>query len=633
MHEYDWQRLWYPTDSDLYLEPDGFLVDPGSSHGRYFNQEAKRLEELDDIPCLVLLGEPGMGKTRSLRRSQERLEIAGERTQSLSLGHFSSETRLLSKIFEHTSFRTWREVGDIHHLFLDALDEGMTAVSALHNLLVDELEDRTSIPERKRLRLRITCRTGLWPGTLEQRLKEVWPADDSAIYQLAPLQRRDVKKAAEQEGVDADDFFEKVLESKAAPLAARPITLRMLLELYYRDRRLPSSQVELYEKGCRLLCSEPNPDRRDRKETGQLDAEERLAYASRIAAATVFGHRRFILLDDVKPPEDEELALPEILGGKQQGFTIRERDLHDVVEYSTLFTGAGARRMEWAHQTYAEFLAAMYVKDQGLDGLRALALLVHPESPDMGIAPQHEGTAVWLACMYGEIFTELLDQDPATLVRTDLAMMKEEQKEQLVAALLKQEEARDPEMLHFDTRQFHQLDHPGLDEKLAPFLRNPKRAFGARLTAICLADRCKCKDLLQELLRLALDAEEEVNLRVSSIAALGRSGDPVVLRRLRSLLPGDRGSEDDHRIGANVIRALWPDALSAEELFETLRRAEQSCFLGKYSSLFRRNQDLDLRPVNYHWLWPGWRQSERTVDNSNGRTGLFFFQSSTELGP
>ncbi len=96
----------------------------------------------------------------------------------------------------------WREGDGILHLFLDALDEGMVAVDTLHSLLVDELEERTTVLDRKRLRLRVACRTLLWPGTLEQRLKEIWPADEFAIYQLAPLTRQDVKKAAaKKEGV------------------------------------------------------------------------------------------------------------------------------------------------------------------------------------------------------------------------------------------------------------------------------------------------------------------------------------------------------------------------------------------------------------------------------------------------
>lgn len=111
MRDYAWQRFWYPAGGDVYLEPEGFLTDPESSLGRHFNEEAKRLEEIDEVPCLALLGEPGMGKTRTLRAARDRLATAGKRTQLVSLGHFSSETRLISKIFAHRDFRSWQRGG------------------------------------------------------------------------------------------------------------------------------------------------------------------------------------------------------------------------------------------------------------------------------------------------------------------------------------------------------------------------------------------------------------------------------------------------------------------------------------------------------------------------------------------
>ncbi len=279
MHEYDWQRLWYPTSSDIYLEPEGFLVDPESSLGRCFN-------------------------------------------------HFSSETRLIAKIFEHESFREWQESNSILHLFLDALDEGMIAVDT------------------------------------------------------------------------------------------------------------PQPQPLPFE---------------DRGPFSQLANEETMQGALRGA----------------KP--------------------------------------------------------------------------CSPRSKSNGSARR----------------------------RTTL-----------------------------DPRQFSRLDHPGLDEQLASFLRNPERAFGARLTAICLAGACKRPDLVKELLRLALDTAEEISLRTSSIAALAQVGDQTALRRLRSLLPGDQATKEDHWIGVNVIRALWPDALSTKELLETFRRADESDCLGKYSSFFYGSRVLDLKSVD-----------------------------------
>jgi hypothetical protein len=195
--------------------------------------------------------------------------------------------------------------------------------------------------------------------------------------------------------------------------------------------------------------------------------------------------------------------------------------------------------------------------------------------------------------MDAEVFTALLDLDPTTLLQSGIA--RPEQKELLVEALLGAVEAGELNFSwHLDFRHFNRLDHPGLDNQLAPLLRDPERAHGARLTAIRLAGRCKRPELAQDLLRLALDKTEKNDLRVGAVDALARIEDTEALHRLRSLLPGDGATEEEHQLGAGLVGALWPDALSSEELFEMLRRSEESDCLRKYSSFLYDTRELAL---------------------------------------
>jgi hypothetical protein len=61
--EYPWKRFWSLRSSRLVLEPSGFLVDPDGTYGKVLNPEVKHFSEIDATPCLVLLGEPGIGKS------------------------------------------------------------------------------------------------------------------------------------------------------------------------------------------------------------------------------------------------------------------------------------------------------------------------------------------------------------------------------------------------------------------------------------------------------------------------------------------------------------------------------------------------------------------------------------------
>ena len=70
----DWRRFWCPRGADIALDGGGFLLDPESEYGPHYNPRVVVFEHIASRPCLVLLGEPGIGKTTALARdrSEER---------------------------------------------------------------------------------------------------------------------------------------------------------------------------------------------------------------------------------------------------------------------------------------------------------------------------------------------------------------------------------------------------------------------------------------------------------------------------------------------------------------------------------------------------------------------------------
>src|SRR6185312_9333471 len=57
------KRFWVRRGASISLTPGGFLEDPDGEWGQYINPEAHPFAAYDDTPCLVLLAEPGMGKS------------------------------------------------------------------------------------------------------------------------------------------------------------------------------------------------------------------------------------------------------------------------------------------------------------------------------------------------------------------------------------------------------------------------------------------------------------------------------------------------------------------------------------------------------------------------------------------
>lgn len=65
---YDWKRFWCPRSSSISQADGGYLADPDSTWGKAHNSDLVSLETIADVPCLVLLGEPGIGKSSELEK-------------------------------------------------------------------------------------------------------------------------------------------------------------------------------------------------------------------------------------------------------------------------------------------------------------------------------------------------------------------------------------------------------------------------------------------------------------------------------------------------------------------------------------------------------------------------------------
>ncbi len=211
------------------------------------------LDELRDVPVVVVLGERGAGKSVALEQEHHLLERDGAATSLLHLGQQVSDATSagddLAELLDAG--------GDsVRHLLLDGLDEGMDAIAGLDKTLSRQL--RRMDPEmRRRLRLRITFRSTRWSGQLEDGLLALWPDPGQvALLTLAPLTPQDVLDAAGQHGLDAAAFATQVTGRSLEPLSQQPVTLIPLLTAREQGKELPGTVAEAFNQACRMLCTE-----------------------------------------------------------------------------------------------------------------------------------------------------------------------------------------------------------------------------------------------------------------------------------------------------------------------------------------------------------------------------------------
>ena len=584
---YNWKRFWCPRDGKLNLSDDGFLWNPDSKYGSLYNPDAVPFEDISKFACLILLGEPGMGKSTSVQGQKARIdeEISGKGDISLwvDLRAYQTDVRLIQAIFDAPVFKSWLSGSQNLHLFLDSLDECLLRIDTVAALLVEELPKYPI----DRLHLRIACRTADWPTTLEQGLMRLWGDEAFKVYELAPLRRVDIIEAAKTNRVEPGGFLTEIVNREVVPLAIKPVTLQFLLNTYNRHGQFPKTQSELYLEGCRLLCEETSDSRRDARIAGFLDAKQRVSIASRMAALTIFTNRYAIwtAVDRGDVP-GEDVTISELCGGKESvdanEFEVSEAAIREALD-TGLFSSRGTDRMGWAHQTYAEFLAASYLIQRKMTPTQMMSVFVHAGASDGKLVPQLHETAAWLAGMEPVVFREIMKTDPAVLLSSDVTAADTRDRIALVGTLLElydKEQLLDRD-LSVRTR-YDKLTHPELTEQLKPYITDQTKGVVVRRVAVDIAAACNVRQLQDVLADVALDLTDSINARVNAAYAVGRIGDDQTKTKLKPLAFGEIGDDPDDELKGCGLQAVWPSHVSSRDLFSLLTVPKRSNLIGAY---------------------------------------------------
>jgi hypothetical protein len=551
---------------------------------------------------------PGMGKSTALLDAVEHETTASAQsgivTKLLDLRSYGDESRLVRDLFESPQIRAWQSGNHELCLFVDSLDECLLRVTTVATLLIDQLQH---LP-RDRLRLRIACRTGDWPRILEDGLKDLWGEQDVKVLELAPLRKSDVREAAASNGLDADAFIQAVSERDVVPLALKPVTVEFLIGAFQRGS-LPSTQAELYHEGCRRLCEERNLSRASANLRGEFDSQQRLVIAARIAAVMILCRRALVRTDSgISLAGSDELTIGDLTGHSELcrgiAFPISERALRETLTATGLFSSRGAGLLGWAHQTYAEFLAAKYLVDHSVRRDQLAALLMHHEDR-LKVIPQLHETAAWVANLDKTAFQWLADTDPYVLLNSDVPPIKEDRRT-LTRSLLAAFDAGDLLDDDWGLRQrYKMLAFPDLPAELLPYLVDRSKHVVVRRVAIDIATACDCRDLQGSLADVVLDASDHHRVRWSAIYALRRIGDRETIARLVPLVHGDCGPDPDDDLKAMALEALCPSIIPRADIFVLLTEPQNEWLVGAYDGFilkFAQSLTEEELPVALQWV-------------------------------
>lgn len=562
-------RFWLPQGDLAPLTAEGWLQDP---QGPSWMRPAATIVDtvsLSSVRCVVLLGSPGMGKSTVLNDRSALLPDHDDRLAiTFDLGLFTTDAFIYQRVFQDPRVLEWQRGARTLVLSLDSFDEGALRIPTLGRLLAEWLGS----VDRERLFLRIACRTADWPASLGTRLAQLF--SKPVTVELLPFRRSDVARIVEAWSLDAATFIREVERHGAPALAARPLTLRLLIASFRSEGTISGGGAQAYARGCAALAGESNQARRDSVPSVASQALL-LESAEQLAACTLFAGSTAFWTGNAASTPAGDLALDACFRTDDD----RGRRAGELVLHSALFSGAGESRLRWSHATFVDYLAARWVVRMGLTDEAVQALCLTTGARIFGPVAQ---LAAWLVSIDPSRFKWLIDGDPTSFLR-NIDIPSEELRSRLVEHMLR--DLRAGRTYDDWTWALGGLAHAHLAEQLRPTMESTHWElvdFAIRLTRAC-----KVTELGDALLAIVGDADAPRSMRTSAATALRDIGIPASsLDSISMLSDGSLDElEDGAELWAAVARMLWPVALDTSELLRLRAPRPRESLLGIYSIL------------------------------------------------
>jgi hypothetical protein len=343
---------------------------------------------VDGAP-LVVLGEPGMGKTWLLR------DLAADTDRFV----FKTAKSFVRQAEPARLLRTGQT------LVIDAVDEipASREQDPVHQVLA-KLSEAGFPP------FILSCRGADWRGAIASYdIEDEYGAAPREV-RLDPLQRQDALAylAATVEGHDPNGLLDRLDQQSMGSLYGNPLTLKLLARVINEDQALPESRVALYEKICALLGRENN-ERRPTAPLARLDPDTILDAAGAACAALILTGAEAISLHAPGDVDADDLHIARVaaLPGAEALETVLGSGLFERL--------LGGDRQAYFHRSIAEYLGARWLASrlEFTSRRRLIDLITHNE----GVPASLRGLHAWLAHFDAELAAKIIDTDPYGVLR------------------------------------------------------------------------------------------------------------------------------------------------------------------------------------------------------------------------
>ncbi|MGP9820952.1 hypothetical protein ACTZWW_13130 [Salinarimonas sp. NSM] len=503
------------------------------------NGERKEIADTEVLGLggpVIVLGEPGMGKTELLKQLAEQAGTGVRRAGVFA--RMNAPARVRSNV----------------PLVIDGVDQVASAQPGdAIELIAARLADGGSPP------FILSCRVDDWRSSVargafseyDTPLRELvllpFSTDDAVAFLTETLgseRAAAVAASLEERGLDA--FLEN------------PLTLGFVLSIAQRDGALPDTRADLMTQAVEILRVENDDGTRVDTALARLGSEAALDAAGALFAAFLLGGAETIARTKAGVGEDKVLVAADVRDLPGAGAV-------DAILGSRLFKSAGAPgHVEPIHRTVAEYLGARWLALQAPDDrarARVLALMV----VEGGVPASLRGLHAWLAHWPG--FAEaVIDRDPLGMLDYgDAEGLSPPQARRLLGALRRLERGNP----HFRNAlggdaAVRALGDPALVDDVRDVLQAVDVGFALRsLVLLTIRGSPVATALAPEIEAIALATEREFTY-VERWSALQALSPPERVRTAVERLAASSGADDTHLALGAIGDA--PDAYAPETM-------------------------------------------------------------------
>ncbi len=536
---------------------------------------------------VVVLGEPGSGKTEELQNKAASLNAAGQfaffvRLDELTLTPFPTVVGQEGML----AMAAWRKGNRPATFFLDSVDESKIQKASDFQTALRRFRDAIGPALIPRTHIVLSSRISEWHpetdgaevcalfGVPFQRVsgdRQDTDANALLVVLLAPLDRDQVEKFARARRIsDVATFLHALDGAHAWEFARRPIDVIALAEMW-AERGTIGTLTELVEFDVELKLREP------RSHSGDLlTRTEARAGAEALAAAAIFGHQF-----SIKVPDNALVVLDAFdgRGAVPDEFT---DDKYRMLLSRPLFDGASFGRIRFHHRRIREYLAAQWVMkrmEQGCpideldalffverDGARVIRASLRPVAPWFcaGTRPWNQFMRQWL-----------LETAPALYLRYgDPQSLSLAEKRAVLHAIISRNLGRDYAWLNADEDALARIADPALAPEISGILLNQQAPRDLRETMFMMVVRGKLAGCLDAALRVVADATESDTMRSYACIALRECALPAHKRLWAEIVT--QAASLPMAVAHAAVEDLLPEFLTDHAALETLMKARNT---------------------------------------------------------